>query len=196
MIRNLFNKAKPSWASLCSVAFKDKQGRRYYSYNDMLDMSILRKGEMEKYLIELRYGSDLSDVCEAMKEALGAADKKGNMNPDLPMIGYLVQEIIDRKKMLVVPEIMLKIIATTFIREDENPVIIDEEIMDQKLATFKTELQHGGLAHFFHSAGFHRLIGLYNISINELTQLMNESLRRTQSLKRILSSSGSTLQHG
>lgn len=196
LLTKLFPKRKPEWAALCSVAFTDKKGRRYYKYNDELDMNILRKGEIEKYQLELRYGSDMEDVCEAMKVAVGSSDKKGNMTPDVGMIGYLTQELLDRKEMLLLPDILFKILATTLIREDESPSVIDEEILEEKLITFKEEIQSGGLFPFFQSGVLLRLTDLSNISIIDFKRLMTESQQRIQNLNRVVFSFESRLQPG
>lgn len=184
---------KPTWASLCNLAYTDKEKRRYFIYNDEMDMCIIRKGEIEKYLMELQYGSNYEDVLKAMKEAL-SMDKKGQMQPDIMMLGYLIQELISRKEFLLLPEIMFKIMATMLIREDENPYIIDQEIMEEKLKTFESELQHGGLASFFHSDPMLSYLNLSGISMIDLKGLMNESRQKIENLNLELSSFRNELQ--
>lgn len=178
---------KPNWASLCSLAYTDKQKRRYYIYNDELDMSVLRKGELEKYLMELQYGSDYSDVLQGMKDAL-IIHKKGKIQPDITKLGYLIEELSERKQHLLLPEIMFKIMATMLLREDENPAVIDQEILNEKLITFEKEIQQGGLASFFHSVGISKLLNLSNISILDLQRLMRASKHRIINRNRELSS--------
>lgn len=196
LLRKFFPKPKPPWASLCTLAFTDRSGRRYYQYSDPMDMSILRKGEIEKCQIELRFGTDMEDICQAMQSAISSSDKKGNMAPDVTMIGYLVQELIDRKQYLVIPEILFRVLATTMIREDENPGIVDQEILAEKVITFQSELQHGGLFDFFRRGNMLGSLDFSGITIIDFKRLMTQSQQRMQSLKRIVSFSDSTLQSG
>lgn len=196
LLRKLFPKSKPAWASVCTAVFIDSHGRRYYSYNDDMDMSIIRKGEIERYRMELRYGTDIEDICTAMQSAIGASDKKGNMSPDIAMVGYLIQELQDRRIMLAIPDILFSMLATTLIREDEQPHIIDGEILKQKCATFKQELQHGGLASFFQQTGLSGLLGFSGISISEFQRLMTGSMHRLQNLKSVVHSFAKRSQHG
>lgn len=172
------HKPKPLWAASCTERYKDKFGMRYYQYNDELDMPVLRKGEIEMYLMELRAGSDIEEICHGIQKAINSSDKKGNMKPDLQTASYLAQEIIDRKQLLITPDILFKICATMLLREDENPAIVDEDILKEKVLTFKSEIHAGGLYDFFQFAGILRLIGLSSISITEFNRLMRESQER------------------
>lgn len=174
-IQTLFRKDKPKWASLCSLSYTDKKGLRYYKHNDMLDMCVYRKGEIDKCLLELRYSSSYSDVLNALKDSLNEHDKRGNMKPDLIKIGYLINELYDRDDMLLLSDILFKVCANTLIREDENPYIVDQEILEEKVNVFKAEIQRGGLHTFFQSVDLLRLIGLSTISPVELTRYMIDS---------------------
>lgn len=178
---------KPEWAALCKLAYTDKSGRRYYQYADELNMNcVYRKGEIEKCMMELRYGSDYSKVIDEMKASVNGFDKQGNMRPDMVKTGYLIQELIDRKDILLLPEILFKICANTLIREDENPYLVDEEVLEEKIATFKSEIQTGGLHAFFQSVDLLKLIGLSNISIIDFNRLMTASAQRQKQFQAML----------
>lgn len=196
-MKTIFSKTKPKWASLCSLAYTDKLGRKYYKYNDPLDMCVKRKGEIDKCLMELRYGSNMGDVLNAMKAALNAPDKAGNIKPDLVNIGYLTNELTDRGAMLLLPEILFKLCANMLIRADENPYIVDVEILNEKVETFTKEIQRGGLHDFFQRTGLLKLIGLSGISKTELMQYMTASETKEQENNRIQSLiSDNLLQRG
>lgn len=183
--------SKPKWAALCHLAYTDRAGFRYYAYTDELKMPIFRRGEIEKCMMELQYGSDYSEVLDALKVTINSHDKSGNMAPDIAKAGYLVQELIDRKDLLLIPEILFKICANTLIREDENPELVDQELLDHKVTTFKSELQRGGLAAFFHKGELLKSIGLSGISTTDLIRLMNASEQRhiqSQAMIKLLTS--------
>lgn len=185
---------KPEWAARCSLAYKDKKGNRYYQYNDMLDMCVHRKGEIDKCLMELRFGNK-EDVLDALKLTL-SAHKKGVIKPDLVTMGYLVNEITDRENMLIIPDILFKLCANTLIRHDENPYIVDEEILIEKISTFKAEIKRGGLHGFFQSVGLLRLIGLSNISTTDFQQSMNKADQARDQQKNLLHTLDKQLRNG
>lgn len=135
-------------------------------------MCVLRKGEIDKCLMELSYGRDYLDIFKGIKNMLGETDKRGNIKPNISGVGWLVDEVMQRDKYLIIPDVLMKICANTMIREDENPHIVDAEILDEKVATFKAEIQRGGLHDFFYSSGTLKLLGLSNISTTEFNSLM------------------------
>lgn len=185
-LKGIFSKKKPVWASLCSMVYADKKGNRYYKHNDQLDMSVIRKGEIDKCLLELRFGANYHDVFSALKDSLNEHDKRGNMKPDLSKVGYLVNELADREEMLIVPDILFKICANTLIREDESPFVVDHEILGEKVDVFKKEIQRGGLHGFFHSLDLLKLIGLSTTSPVELMQYMIDSETKLHNQKRMI----------
>jgi len=196
-MKTIFSKPKPKWASLCSLVYTDKSGRKYYKYNDPLDMCVKRKGEIDKYLMELKYGSNYSDVLSALRTAINQPDKAGNIKPDLVNVGYLVNELADRSDILIIPEILFKLCANMLIRSDENPYIVDVEILNEKIETFTKEIQRGGLHDFFQVTGLLKLIGLSGISKIGLMQYMTASEMKEQENNRIQSLiSDNLLQRG
>lgn len=184
LYRKIIPRTKPSWAALCKQVYIDQAGRRYYQYQDETDMTIFRKGEIEKCQMELRYGTDYADVVDGIKAALNKSNRKtGRMEPDITASGYLVQELIDRKDLLVVPEILFRLCSHTLIREDENPNIVDHEVLDQKIETFKREIQRGGLHAFFQENGLLKSLGMSNISPHEFSRLMTDSEQRVKQVQ-------------
>jgi len=141
-------------------------------------MCVIRKGEIDKLLIELRYGRDMEDLCTAIKSALSESDRQGNMRPNIVNAGFLAQELIDRREWLLIPGILTEICANTLIREDENPYIVDPELLKKKVDTINNEIGRGGLAAFFLSLDLPKSIGLSSISISDLSRFMTDSVIR------------------
>lgn len=187
LLERILPKKKPAWAALCQVKYIDKQKRKYYQYTDEFDMPLVRKGWIDKLIMELRYGSDYDYVIEKLKESLNAHEKKGVMAPDIQTAGYLVQELIDRKKMLLIPDVLFEVLCVTLIREDENPELEDHEIEQEKIATFKKEIKQGGLFPFFQSGGILKLFGLPNCSITEFNRRISDSIAHMERFQMILS---------
>ena len=140
---------KPPSFDLLETIFVDSNGKQYYRYKDDFDIPVLRKGKLEQLIKELGYGiskDEMTLFLDAMEKALN----KGQA--DVSKIGFLVTQMRERKDILIHPEILFEMVTTLYIREDENPALIDEEIHKEKFEQLKKDSQ-GGLYDFFYTAG-------------------------------------------
>lgn len=145
---------KPPSFDLLETIFVDSNGKQYYRYKDDFDIPILRKGKLEQLIKELNYGiskDEMTLFLDAMEKALN----KGQA--DVSKIGFLVTQMRERKEILIHPEILFEMVTTLYIREDENPTLIDEEIHADKFQQLKKDSQ-GGLYDFFYTAGLQKYI--------------------------------------
>lgn len=146
---------KPVSFDKLELAFVDSEGKRYYKYMSDFEMSIVRQGALEMKWKELSMGLDreeLTGIVTAMEAALKERDKKGNMIPNIARIGYFIEEIKNRKENLIHPDILMQMAALLFIREDEDPGVIDDDIQTQKVEQFNKD-STTGLTDFFLTAG-------------------------------------------
>lgn len=145
---------KPVNFDKLELAFVDSDGKRYYKYMNDFEMSITRQGALEMKWKELSMGLDreeLTGIIQAMEKALKERDQKGNMIPNIARIGYFIEEIKNRKENLIHPDILMEMCGLIYIREDEDPGIIDDDIQTQKVAQFNKD--QTGLTDFFLTAG-------------------------------------------
>ncbi len=141
--------SKPVDFNNLETIFLDSNGKKYFRYKDDFDIPILRKGKLEQLIKELGYGiskDELTMFLDAMEKALD----KGQA--DVAKIGFIITEMRDRKDILIHPDILFEMVTTLYIREDENPAVIDEEIHAEKYEQLKKDSQ-GGLYDFFYTAG-------------------------------------------
>lgn len=178
---------KPSWSTKCNIVHIDNSGRSYYKFTDELDMPLLRKNELDKNLMELRYGSDFDDVISSMVGALNELSTGGKIKPDTTAVGFFCKEIQDRKKYLLEAKTLFKIASNTLIREDENPHIVDQNILKEKIETFETEINENGLYLFFCKVDLMKSLQLSNISIPQFAQMMRLSKQRIQAIRAMIS---------
>jgi hypothetical protein len=178
---------KPLWAAKCDMKHIDNTGRAYYKFVDELDMPLLRKNEIDKGLMEMRYGSDLDDVLTAMDDSLNEFSG-GKIKPNTTQIGFFCKELKDRKKYLIEGETLFKICANTLIREDESPYVVDQTILKEKIETFKNEINEKGLYLFFCKVDLMIYLNLSNISITQFAQMMRLSQNRMTAVRRTINS--------
>lgn len=174
--------------------FIDSKGKRYYRYPNDMDIPILRKGELERVLREVQYGlsrDELSDILDAMTKAL--SDQRGDkIVPNFAKVGFLVEEIKNRKEMLIHPDLLFEAVAMLYIREDEDPAIVDKEIVRQKMIQLKEDSKEG-LYDFFYTSGLHAYIPFLQKSEEDWMELWEEGKVRMETMKRFLTSGQESL---
>ncbi len=158
--------------------FADSQGRRYYSYLNDYDIPIKRYGQFKRFLMELANGMARDEVklfIDAMKSAL-------NKNPiDIAQIGFVLNEMELRNDILFHEEIMFNMVATLYIREDQDPQVWDEETEQVKAQYLKIEAQ-GKLYDFFVTAS----LGKYIPYLKEHKGTLREFLIQTNKKRKAM----------
>jgi hypothetical protein len=144
------SQAKPIDFENLEMKFIDSNGKKYYSFSNDDDIPLLRKGRLETHLKELQMGLSSGNIDEILNYMERALNK--GQSPDIAKIGHAIVEIRNRKNLLIHPEIMFNLVSVLYIREDETPGKIDEEIHAQKVDQFKKDSQ-GGLYDFFYNSG-------------------------------------------
>jgi len=158
--------SKPIGFDKLEFALLDSNGLRYGKFPNEMDIPVLRKGQiarLEQELYSRLNDHELGEFLDAMLAALHEEDGKGNLKPNLGLIGKYLLEMRDRKKLLLHPELMFEIVAASYIREDENPAEFDLEIQEQKVKQFKADSKTG-LYDFFYSSGIKELLPFLDIS--------------------------------
>ena len=178
--------SKPIDFDTLEMKFIDSNGKKYYSFSKDDDIAILRKGRLELHLKELQMGLS-SDNLDAILDYMEKALNKGQ-SPDIAKIGHAIIEIRNRKQTLIHPEILFNLVATLYIREDENPGLIDEEIHDQKVQQFKKDSQ-GGLYDFFYNTGLGEYIPYIKSLESDWTEFWELQQARIQAFSQMCQSS-------
>lgn len=173
-----------------TFTFLDSNGKRYYRYTNDLDIPILRKGELERVLMEIESGlsgSELSNILEAMGNAIN--ERKGDkMTPNISKIGFLIEEIKNRKEMLLHPDLLFEAVAILYIREDEDPAIVDTEILREKVKQLKLNSREG-LYDFFYTSGLGAYIPFLGKSEEEWMEYYEQGRVKLEAMKTYLSTS-------
>lgn len=130
--------------------FVDSDGRQYFTPENDFDIPHERTKEIEKKLMRIASGlsdGELNKFFDAMEKALGNGKK-----PDIAQIGFLIKEMRLRQEILLHPDLMFDMVALKYIREDEDPCIVNVDIHKEKIEQFKKDSKDG-LYDFFYGAG-------------------------------------------
>jgi hypothetical protein len=159
--------------------FRDSKGNKYYAFENDFDIPHLRTREIEKCLMRISAGlsgSEMKTIIEAMKLALN-----GGKKPDIARIGHLIMEMERREEMVLHPDLMLELVAYKYIREDENPIQINNSLHQEKIEQFRKDSMEG-LKDFFLGAGLGAYMPFLQKSEIDWEEYWRESTIKIQAL--------------
>jgi hypothetical protein len=145
-----FDQSNKSGFEKMKKVFVDSNGKEYYCVENDFDTPLERIRGIERCVMEISAGLSNEDdkkIREAMKKALGEGKK-----PNLPMIGWLLVEMDKREDLVLHPNVMFDLLAYKYIREDEDPSVVDVKIHKEKIEQLRKDSM-GGLYDFFYKMG-------------------------------------------
>lgn len=164
-------------------AFIDSNGVNYYKFTNDFDIPLIRAKELQKKLLKLKSGlsdENLDKFLEAMVKALN-----GGRNPDLARIGHLVTEMKLRQEILIHPDLLMDIVALSYIREDENPSELNKEIHTQKIEQFHKDSKEG-LYDFFYKSGLSKYAPYLSSMEEDWEEYLIESTAKIKAMNKNL----------
>lgn len=174
------------------------EDQKYYRYTDEFKMPIDRQGVLQDHLTAMSSmlsGPELDDLItifeKNLETFLNASAGKQRLKP-LSELGFIVNEIKERKKVLFHPDIFNEIVACTYIREDEIGQPFNQKIHTQKLVTFETAKKKGWDP--FYLKGLSAYIPLLKSMPQELKAYSQEVEPKVRGLQTMLKNL--TLQQG
>jgi len=173
------NQKHPHEPNELEEAFVDSNGLKYFKYRDDMETPLVRLQKVQDFLFQLERklsDKELSKLTEAMKFQMDRALM--NSSHIDKMVGYLaktraiIDDIALREEYILHPELMFDIVATLYIREDENPAEWSQQLHNEKVDQFKKDSAEG-LYDFFYNAGLNRYLpGLTSLK-DDFQQLFN-----------------------
>lgn len=185
LFKRKFNKlifedqVKPDKFSSYKFAFVDAEGRRYYEPIELGNMGIERYADFQKCIGELGAAVSQSEI-KLMKNTMTTARKK----EDWDMITVLEKEIDLREKTIIPRNIFYDILSDYYVREDEDPEVIDHEIQESKVKYFMDNIQVLGF--FLKNELMTELLGLPAMSVSQLNLILLNSEQRVKIYKEML----------
>jgi hypothetical protein len=152
--------------------FIDSNGKAYYTTQNDFDTPLERVRGIERCVREISAGlsgDENKKIREAMKKALGDGKK-----PNIAMIGHLLIEMERREEMLLHPDAMFELLAYKYVREDEDPAVVDKDIHQAKITQFRKDSKDG-LYDFFYRMGLSAYIPYLTKSESEWNEYYRES---------------------
>ena len=183
------NRAPLSHSQL-EYAYTDGAGQRYYRFPDTMHLPIERFGKMKEFMMWMASGitpAELDKLIEFGENALEEGMKaKGSKSAG--KIGWLLQELRDRRKLIIHTELLYNFLACQWVREDEDPTLFSNEIQMQKVEQFKQEVAGKDSFFFFQQRELKIVYDRLNLSQAEWTAYWEDSLIKQLALKEMLQS--------
>lgn len=177
---------KPDKFNEYKFAFVDQSGNRYFRPVELEHITLDRFGELIKYSAELDAVIDSSELklfFHTFRELTFGMIEKG-LKPDWEKVGFMLTEYEDRQGKIVPVQSVYSIIATYYVREDEDPHLVDQEIHDEKVKEFRENASVLGF--FLKNEHIIELLGFKLESPSKLEALLKNSYHHQEAVKTML----------
>ncbi len=185
---------KPKSFNGLTQVFIDSEGRKYFKHEDDVMLPFQRLSALKVCMSELNSrisAGELTEFLDAMEKGLMslASTKKGEV-AGASKIGWLISEIKWRRDNLIHEDLLFKLASIIYIREDEDPAIIDSAIEEQKITQFKKDSagREGGTWAFFFRAPLKEYIPFTITSEDDWTEYLKTSEMRMKAEKKMMES--------
>lgn len=182
-LRLLMALDKPQTHQKLEFGFTDSNGTNYNKFPVEAAIPVERWGKLNEYMMWMSAGltsGELDKLLNVAEEAIAEGLKKDTRN--IAKISTVINQIRERKNMIIHTELFYNYVAVQLIREDENPNEFNNEIQMQKVEQFKKEVAQGNCYDFFFKLGLSKLNALMDMSKNEWEQFWSNSLQEQQLL--------------
>jgi hypothetical protein len=162
------------------AAFHDDKGRLWSTFRDDSLLPISRIAEQHTHLQYMAAGLsaetwakalDAINVCFAKSDMIGA--------------GVVLHGLRDLEKRIVNLDAMVNVLAVNYVREDEDPTVINAAIHAEKCDYLKSETEQGRF--FFRLPMCLRLLNVATLSTEESQTLWTNYVKEKQNLLRVWS---------
>jgi hypothetical protein len=152
--------------------FVDSNGKRYFRYKSDMMMPMVRKGVIDHFMTKLttsltdkELNEYLTIITTNLDEMMNAGKLKSK---PFSLIRVSVEQMQERQKVMLHPELCWDLCAIVYIREDEiEGDTYNDEIHNEKVSQFKKD-SRTGLHDFFFMSGWQAYLPYSSISPNEL----------------------------
>lgn len=165
------------------LAYHGSDGHFYDRFPKNLGLPIDRFGKMKFFLMWMVQGispDEINALLDKADDALG----KGLTDPkNAAMIGKCHEEIRGRERLTIHTELLYNFLAVQWVRDDEDPLVYNNQIQLEKVDAFKKENEKGNSYFFFQQEELKMLSNLFKMSEEEWNLFWQESLSHQNFLK-------------
>lgn len=192
-LNKLFGKKPAKKATGLEFAFKDNDGRSYYRYSDEVNMPMTRLAKIQEYTMVISRGLTEQQLDDLLKRAEDLIFSGLKHPRNAASLAAIITEMRERKTKIVPVNVYYNFLAVQYVREDEDPIEVDEEIHREKVEAFAKSAEHGFPdGFFFQLPESKELFKLLNLSTGRWSEVLTESQIQEERLVKLLSITNST----
>lgn len=165
--------------------FFDLDGNSYYEYPSTIYLPMCRLAKLQECLMWISAGVSGDELSSMLKKADNALSEGIKTGKGASVIGFIIQELIERKNMVIHEELFYRFLAVQLIRHDESPTQFNNEIHLEKVAQFKL-MNKKDDAFFLIIQEYLKVLNLSNITKEELDKLLAEANQRLAAMKKVI----------
>lgn len=173
---------KPVTHKDLDYAFTDSESNRYFEFNMNKAISMARIEQLKKYMTFMNLRMTAENLDEIIDKVLEYVEKGLTEKQNAARASALLLEIKDRKERIRPAELIYNYLAVLYIRHDEDPMEIDNDIHMEKVEMFMNESAKKD-SFFFRLTELLKLFGSLTLSQAEWKQYLDESLLQKNQLK-------------
>lgn len=164
---------KPASFSDMEFRFIDSNGVKYYGFGKNMTMPAIRFGKIQEYIMWMSAGLTGNEL-DSMIDVADKAVFDGLGNPkNAAKVTMVLQQIRERKGMILHHELIINFLAVQLVREDESITDFDNEIHMAKVDQMLKDAKFLGF--FFRLPELSKLWHLLKMSEAEWKQFWEES---------------------
>lgn len=183
------------WRDECQVHYIDTDGNRYWTPKNIFNNLTVKRREYLENLIALNdAGFSRQDKDEWIKNTQGIisgiikdVEKRGNISleylfEELARLKSMVKLMDERFKVIIEPDVLLSMMAVILIRDDEDPAVISDKIVDLKVEQFKKDDKLRN-APFFLNSGLDQFMPFLNNLEENWEQFIQTEMRKKELIR-------------
>lgn len=163
--------------------FSDSLGVKYYKFPESMSLPLERLGNLNNYMMWMSSAITSKELDSLLDQADKALTEGLLQKKNAAKIGFIHEEIRNRKNMVIHTELLYNFLAVQVIREDEAAEFFNNAIQMEKVERFKEETKNGKTYDFFLRIGLKKVNALYNMSEAEWDKYWEESIQQQKENK-------------
>lgn len=187
LIEQLKNPPPPPLKDNLSFAFRDGDGRVYYRFPESVAMPLVRLLKIQDFMAWMIRGltaDNIKEIAGRMDELLPKILSTGK---GAAKMGLMISELTDRNERCVPVEIIYNYLACFYIREDEQPTVINDQVQKEKVLAFKKSAESGNMDDFFfHLPEYKNVSNVLSTTTNSWPNIVAESREQEERMERLM----------
>lgn len=168
-------------------AFKDDDGHSYYRFPSPELIGLNRLFKIQDFMTWMVRGltqDNVKEIADRIEDLAMDGITKGKNGAKIVVLAH---ELKDRNERCVPVEIVYNYLACFYVREDENPDIVNEQVQKEKVVAFKKSAESGNADGFFFALPeYKRICELLSTTNNSWESIVQESVEQMERMRRLM----------